>query len=166
MSLSLAVDALLWSFVVALALAAVLRGKAILREGLRDGVVDFLRLIPRLVFGVVGAGFLSEILPQEVIVSWFGPESGLLGLAVAAVVGAVTPGGPVVGFAIGATALKSGAGAPQIIAFVTAWSLFAVQRLVMWELPMMEPHAVWVRITASLPLPFLAAALAMLIGRP
>lgn len=160
------IDVLLWGFVVALALAAALRSRAMLMEGVRDGVVDFLRLIPRLVLGVIGAGFLAEVLPQEFIVSWLGPDSGILGLSIASIVGALTPGGPVVGFAIGATALKSGAGAPQVIAFVTAWSLFALQRLAMWELPVMDPSAVWTRIVVSLPLPFLAAAIAMVVGKP
>jgi uncharacterized membrane protein YraQ (UPF0718 family) len=164
--MGLAIDVLLWSFVAVLAVAAAVRSRTMLWDGVRDGVVDFLRLIPRLVFGVIGAGFLAEVLPQDIIVAWFGPESGITGLTIASVVGAVTPGGPVVGFAIAATALKSGAGAPQVIAFVTAWSLYSVQRLVMWELPVMDGKAVWVRIAVSLPLPFLAAAIAMLAEKP
>jgi uncharacterized membrane protein YraQ (UPF0718 family) len=164
--INLAIDILLWGFVAVLAVAAAVRSRAMAWEGLRDGAVDFLRLVPRLVLGVIGAGFLAEVLPQDLIVSWFGPQSGVTGLAVATFVGAVVPGGPVVGFAIAATALKSGAGAPQVIAFVIAWSLFALQRLMMWELPVMDGKAVWVRIAVSLPLPFLAAAIAMLVGKP
>jgi len=164
--IGLAIDIVLWGFVAGLAVMAAMRSRALAWEGLRDGAVDFLRLIPRLVLGVIGAGFLAEVLPQDLIVSWFGPQSGLTGLTVATVVGAIVPGGPVVGFAIGATALKSGAGAPQVIAFIVAWSLFALQRLMMWELPVMDGKAVWVRIAVSLPLPFLAAAIAMLVGRP
>jgi len=162
----IAIDLLLWGFVAALAVAAAMRSRGLMWDGLRDGVVDFLRLIPRLVFGVIGAGFLAEVLPQDLIVAWFGPDSGILGLTIATIVGAVTPGGPVVGFAIAATALKSGAGAPQVIAFVTAWSVYSLQRLVMWEFPVMDHQAVWVRIAVSLPLPFLAAAIATLVGRP
>jgi len=65
-----------------------------------------------------------------------------------------------------ATTIKSGAGAPQVIAFVTAWSVHSLQRLLMWELPVMDPKAVWVRVAVSVPLPFLAAAIAMLVGKP
>jgi hypothetical protein len=36
----------------------------------------------------------------------------------------------------------------------------------MYEIAMMPPRAVWLRALASLPLPFAAAALAMLLGRP
>ena len=53
-----------------------------------------------------------------------------------------------------------------MIAFVTAWSLYALQRLLIWEVPVIEPKVVWVRVIASLPLPFLAAGAAMLAGHP
>ncbi|MCW5686803.1 MAG: hypothetical protein KIT85_20605, partial [Pseudolabrys sp.] len=85
---------------------------------------------------------------------------------VATVAGALTPGGPVVGFAIGAAALKGGAAMPQVIAYATAWALFALHRLLVWEVPMMPARLVWLRALVSLPLPFLAAAGALLIGRP
>ena len=93
-------------------------------------------------------------------------NSGLLGVLIATLGGALTPGGPVVGFSIGAAALKSGAGAPQVIAYSTAWALYAIHRLVIWEVPMMPARVVWLRALVSLPLPFLAAGLAILLGRP
>ena len=85
---------------------------------------------------------------------------------IATVVGALTPGGAVVGFAIGAAALKSGAGAPQVIAFTTAWSLYTIQRLLNWEIHMMAARFVWLRAVISFPLPILAGLGAMLIGKP
>ena len=78
----------------------------------------------------------------------------------------MTPGGAVVGFAIGAAALKSGAGAPQVIAYTTAWSLYALQRLLNWEIQMMAPRFVLLRASISLPLPLLAGVSAMLVGKP
>ena len=82
------------------------------------------------------------------------------------IAGAATPGGPVIGFSIGAVALKSGGGMPQIIAYVIAWALFAFQRLLLFEIPFMPARFVWFRAAVSLPIPFLAAAMAMAIGRP
>ena len=74
--------------------------------------------------------------------------------------------GPVVGFSIGAVALKAGGGAPQVVAYVIAWALFAFQRLILWEIPFMPARFVWFRAAVSVPFPFLAAAIAMTIGRP
>ncbi|HTS41615.1 MAG TPA: hypothetical protein VMH84_13865 [Xanthobacteraceae bacterium] len=160
------VDILLWALVVVLMTATLTHGWAVLRACVRDGAMDYLRLIPRIFIGVVGSGYLAEILPQDVVARWLGPDSGAVGVAIAVLGGALTPGGPVVGFSIGAAALKGGAGAPQVIAYVTAWALFAVQRLFMWEMPVMPARLVWLRVAASAPLPFLAAAGAMLLGRP
>jgi len=160
------VDIFLWSLDAVLMVVAAVHGSAVLRASAREGAVDYLKLIPRIFIGVVGSGYLAEMLPQELVARWLGPDSGAMGVAIAVLGGAFTPGGPVVGFSIGAAALKGGAGAPQVIAYVSAWALFAVQRVFMWEIPIMPARLVWLRVAASLPLPFLAAAGAMLLGRP
>lgn len=164
--MSLFVNLLLGSILVVLLVFAALRGRVVLVQGLREATVDFLRLLPRLALGVIGSGFIAETVPQGLIVQWLGPDSGVLGLGIATVAGALTPGGPVVGFAIGAAALKGGAAMPQVIAYATAWALFALHRLLVWEMPMMPARLVWLRALVSLPLPFLAAAGAILSGRP
>jgi hypothetical protein len=164
--MTLAVNILLWLVVVVLALIAAMRGRVLFNDGARGGAMEFLLLLPRIGIGVVGSGFVAEALPNEWIAPWLGPESGFLGVLIATVGGALTPGGPVVGFSIGAAALKSGAGAPQVIAYSTAWALYAIHRLLIWEVPLMPARVVWLRAMVSLPLPFLAAALAMLLGRP
>jgi hypothetical protein len=162
----IAINILLWLVVAGLAWFAAMRGRVLLNDGAREGVIEFFMLLPRIGIGVVGSGYIAEVLPKELIAPWLGPESGLLGVTLATLGGALTPGGPVVGFSIGAAALKSGAGAPQVIAYSTAWALYAIHRLVMWEMPMMPAHIVWLRATVSLPLPFVAALLAILAGRP
>lgn len=162
----LAIDIMLWLLVGGLALAAGMRGRLLFNEGLRNGLVDFLHLLPRIGIGVIGSGYLAEALPKALIAPWLGPESAMTGIALATLGGALTPGGPVVGFAIGAAALKGGAGAPQVIAYSTAWALFAVNRLVLYEVPMMPARVVWLRALVCLPLPFIAAGTAILIGRP
>jgi uncharacterized membrane protein YraQ (UPF0718 family) len=120
---------------------------------------EVLYLLPRLGLGVIGSGFIARALPQERIIDWFGEGSGVIGVALAALAGALTPGGPVVGFALGAAALKAGAGLPQVMAFVTGWSLYTVNRMLIWELPLMPAWFVRIRLLASLPLPFLTAGL-------
>ena len=114
---------------------------------------------------MVGSGFIAEALPKDWSRRGSAP-SPASSASIATFGGALTPGGPVVGFSIGAAALKSGAGAPQVIAYSTAWALYAIHRLVIWEVPMMPARLVWLRALVSLPLPFLAAGLAILLGRP
>lgn len=160
------VDGLLWVIALGLGLIAASRSRTLLRNSAREGAVDCLRLLPRIMLGVIGSGYIAALLPQDVVGRWLGADSGFTGLCIAVVGGAFTPGGPVIGFSIGAAALKGGAGAPQVIAYTTAWALFAVQRLFIWELPVMPERLVWLRVAVSLPLPFLLATFAMLLGRP
>ena len=164
--IGLVIGTVLWGLVAALALTAAVRSKTLFREGMWEGTHDFFVLIPRVLIGVVGSGYVAAVVPQDLINTWIGPNSGLLGVTIATLAGAATPGGAVVGFSVGAAALKGGAGAPQVIAYTTAWSLYTIQRLINWEIHMMAPRVVWLRAAISFPLPFMAAFTAMLIGKP
>ena len=166
MSLANVVDALLWVIVLVLGVLVWRRSVPLFKQYGREGATDFLKLMPRIAIGVTGAGFVAALLPQETVAQWLGPDSGFLGLMIATLGGFLTPGGPVVGFAIGVAALKGGAGVPQVICYVTAWALFAAQRLFIWEFGVMPQRLVWLRLAASLPVPALAGVAAMLLGRP
>lgn len=163
---ALIIDILLWGSLVGVSVIAWRQDKAVLTSALRNGGMDFINIVPRIALGVIGSGFIAAIIPSEVIVGGLGPDTGWLGVATAVVAGAATPGGPVVGFSIGAVALKSGGGTPQVVAYVVAWALFAFQRVILWEIPFMPARFVWFRCAVSIPFPFLAAALVMLIGKP
>ncbi|MGL5446316.1 MAG: hypothetical protein ACRDBL_03295, partial [Rhabdaerophilum sp.] len=115
-----------------------------------------------LAIGILGSGYLAHLLPKETVLALFGPNSGWTGTALASLAGALTPGGPVVGFALGAASLKAGADLAQVVAYVTAWSLFTFNRIITWELPSMPWRIVLLRIAVSLPFPFLAAGVTML----
>jgi hypothetical protein len=166
MTAALLIDVILWGSVAAVGLIAYRRGPKVMTSSLREGAMDFINIVPRIALGVIGSGYIAAVIPQEVITGWLGPNSGWFGVAAALVAGAATPGGPVIGFSIGAVALKSGGGAPQVLAYVVAWALFAFQRLLLWEIPFMPARFVWFRAAVSVPFPFLAAAIAMLIGKP
>jgi hypothetical protein len=163
---ALIIDIILWGSVAALGFMAWQRGRAVLVSSAREGTMDFINIVPRIALGVLGSGYIAAIIPPQVITGWLGPNSGWSGVLAAVIAGAATPGGPVVGFSIGAVALKSGGGAPQVIAYVVAWALFAFQRLILWEIPFMPARFVWFRAAVSVPFPFVAAAIAMAIGRP
>ena len=163
---ALIIDILLWGSLVGVSVIAWRQDKAVLGTALRSGGMDFINIVPRIALGVIGSGFIAAIIPSEVIVGGLGPDTGWLGVATAVVAGAATPGGPVVGFSIGAVALKSGGGTPQVVAYVVAWALFAFQRVILWEIPFMPARFVWFRCAVSVPFPFLAAAIVMVIGKP
>lgn len=125
----------------------------------------FLFMVPRIFAGLVGAGFLAALLPQDMVASAFGADAGLTGVLLGTVFGALSPGGPFVALAIGAAALKAGAGSGALIAYVTSWSLFALTRTLSYELPMMGAGFTRLRFLLSLPVPIVLGLLAHGIER-
>jgi uncharacterized membrane protein YraQ (UPF0718 family) len=136
-----------------------------MEAAVKEAALDFWHLLPRLAVGVIGAGFIARAMPQDTVAAWLGPASGLQGVSLAALAGALTPGGPVVGFAVGAAALKAGAGLPQVMAFVTGWALYTINRVLVWEVHTMPRRFILLRLLVSLPFPFMAAGLMWWMGR-
>lgn len=132
-------------------------------EGLAFAKEQLLVILPRLPISFFAAGFLAELLPKDQIGPLIGGESGFLGITIAALFGAMIPSGPIISFPIAIALAKLGAGTPQLVAFIAAWSSFMIQRLLMWEIPLMGWGFAWRRMVASVPLPFVAGILAALL---
>ena len=103
---ALIIDITLWGSVAVLGFMAWQRGRVVLVSSVREGSMDFINIVPRIALGVIGSGYIAAVIPPEVITGWLGPDSGWLGVLTAVIAGAATPGGPVVGFSIGAVALE------------------------------------------------------------
>ncbi|NIO48345.1 MAG: permease [Candidatus Aminicenantes bacterium] len=99
--------------------------------GLKSAFKITIQILPLLIFAFIMAGMIQTLLPRELISKWIGEESGLRGILIGSLVGAITPGGPYVTLPVAAGFLRAGAGVGTMVAFVTAWSLWAVTRLPM-----------------------------------
>ena len=99
--------------------------------GLKAAAKMTVEIIPLLIFAFIIAGMVQVLVPKELISRWVGTESGLKGILIGTLAGGFTPGGPYVSLPIVAGLLKAGAGIGTMVAFLTAWSLWAVGRLPM-----------------------------------
>lgn len=117
-------------------------------------------VLPNLVLGFLLAGFLQVLLPGELISQWMGHESGGRGLLIGTMAGMLTPGGPFTHFPILASFLSKGAGVGPVCAYIAAWALLGVNRIIVWELPILGPRIALVRFLASLVVPPLVGWLA------
>ncbi|HXV82187.1 MAG TPA: permease [Candidatus Binatia bacterium] len=115
-----------------------------------------LEIIPRMLAAFTLAGLIQAVVPQELIVKWMGHGSGVKGILIGMTLGGVTPGGPMTHFPIIASLFKVGVGVGPLVAYLTAWSLFGLQRIIMWEIPFLGPKVVAVRVAVSFFFPFLA----------
>ena len=97
--------------------------------GLKSAGNLLIQMIPLLIFAFIVAGMIQVLIPHELISKWIGAESGFRGLLIGTVVGGVAPGGPFISLPIAAGLLRVGASVGTMVAFLTAWSLWAVGRL-------------------------------------
>jgi len=99
--------------------------------GLKYALRITAQILPLLIFALIMAGMIQALLPRELVSKWIGEESGIRGILIGTLAGGITPGGPYVSLPVAAGFLRAGAGVGTMVAFVTAWSLWAVGRLPM-----------------------------------
>ena len=63
--INIVVTGALWMIVLAMALAVAMRSRPVLRESAKNAAGDFLRLLPRIMIGVMGSGYIAAALPQD-----------------------------------------------------------------------------------------------------
>jgi uncharacterized membrane protein YraQ (UPF0718 family) len=129
-----------------------------LSAGATEGIHLLATVAPQLLLGFLMAGLATVLVPSETIARYVGEGSGLQGLAIATVAGAVTPGGPFLQFPLVAALLRAGASEGAVVAYLTAWSLLGMQRVLVWELPVMGPLFAGTRWIVSFLIPVLLGA--------
>ena len=137
------------------------RGEGQHLQGLNSGLKMIVEIIPLLLFAFIVAGMIQVLLPQELLAKWIGEESGLKGILIGTLAGGVTPGGPYVSLPVVAGLLKAGAGVGTLVAFLTAWSLWAVARLPM-EIGILGWKFTFVRLACTFFFPPIAGYIAQL----
>ena len=137
------------------------RGEGQHIQGLNSGLKMIVEIIPLLLFAFIVAGMIQVLLPQELLSRWIGEESGLKGILIGTLAGGMTPGGPYVSLPVVAGLLKAGAGVGTLVAFLTAWSLWAVARLPM-EIGILGWKFTFVRLACTFFFPPIAGFIAQL----
>ena len=90
--------------------------------GTKAGIMMIVQIMPLLFFAFIMAGMIQTLLPHDLIAKWVGAESGLRGIIIGTLAGAMTPGGPYVSMPIAAGLLRAGASMGTMVAFLTGWS--------------------------------------------
>ncbi|MHC4606779.1 MAG: permease [Planctomycetota bacterium] len=135
-------------------------GSAGVGDGFKETGSLFLKILPNLVIGFTLAGFLMLLLPKNLVAQWIGPGSGTRGLMVGSLAGMLTPGGPFTHFPILAALLKQGAAIGPVAAYIAAWALLGVHRIIIWESPILGWKFTGIRVAACLVFPPIIGLLA------
>lgn len=154
---------ILFLMALALAMVAARRQPHIVKQGTIMSVERFFAVLPRMALAILAAGFVSKLVPSGPIAHHIGPDSGLYGILLASLIGGFIPSGPSVSFPVVVVLLQAGAGFPQVVAFLTAWSIVALHRVLIYEIPLMGWRFCLVRVLSALPLAPLSGMLAEII---
>lgn len=147
-------------------LAYWLGGEAALSAGLGEEEDLLLHVLPRMAAAVIVAGFVRVLAPPALITRWLGEGSGVLGLLLATFAGMVTPGGQTAIFALVAAMAVAGADRGTLVAFSIGWALLGVQRIMLWEVPMLGGDFTFLRVALAVPVPIIAGMIARLLPAP
>lgn len=154
----------LWVVLLALLALAVSRGDRTLERGAQRAVEQLAKLGPRMICALIASGFIAKLIPAAFISRFLGEDAGASAILIGAAAGLIIPAGPVIAFSIAAVFARGGASFPALVAFVTAWSLFAAHRIVIYEIPLLGPSFLKMRLISVGALPFVAGALALAIA--
>jgi len=159
------------STIVLAAAAVVLAGIAYLKDpglpllGAKNGFSMLAFVLPRMVVALLLAGLMQVLVPQDFVSRHFGQGGGLRALLLATLAGVVTPGGPMVTMPFMVALANSGAALSSLVVYMTAWSLFGLQRIIAWEAPLMGWRFVFARVVPSLAFPVIAGWLVSVFNR-
>ena len=144
---------------VLIALALVATGVAYWKDpglpmlGAKNGLSMVWVVLPRLI---------PALIPEETVARYFGQRSGIGAILMASAAGVITPGGPMVSVPLLVVLANSGMALGPLVAYMTSWSLFGIQRIIAWEAPLMGWRFVLVRVVPSLAFPVIAGWLVKL----
>jgi len=138
------------------------KGQDVPIKGLKSALNMTVQVLPLLIFAFIVAGMIQALLPKELLSRWIGEESGFRGILIGTVAGGLTPGGPYVSLPVVAGLLRAGAGVGIMVAYLTAWSLWAFGRLPM-EIGILGWKFTLIRLASTFIFPPLAGFIAHLL---
>lgn len=144
---------------IVLLLTAYLKGQGQHISGLKAALHMTVEMLPLLACALIVAGMAQVLVAREVTSKFIGTESGLRGIFIGTLAGALVPGGPFVSLPIAMGFLRSGAGVGTMVAFLTGWSLWAFGRLPM-EIGILGWKLALVRIASTFFFPPIAGLIA------
>ena len=130
---------------------------------LESGSSLLLRLLPVLILAFFVAGLMEVLLPEELLLRWVGEGSGLKGILIGTCLGAVAPGGPFIQFPIVAAMFKAGANIGPLVAYLSAWALIGINRVIAFEIPLLGIQITATRLLCSFIFPVIIGYLAQFV---
>lgn len=133
---------------------------------LREDTGMLAELLPRVIAAQILAALVWILMPRARLSEFMRRNHGKRGLLLATGAGMITPGGPVSAYPFLTLLAASGADRGMLVAYITGWALLGIQRIVVWDIPLMGLDFSILRFCVCLPLPILAGMIARWLPSP
>ena len=163
MSTNLLSIAIMWVAAIGLGIFAWSRPGNEFRGGVKFAWDHLREIFFLLVLALLLASYLEKLIPEELVGHWLGEESGIRGILLASAIGGFIPGGPMITFPLILALFKMNVAVPSLVAFITAWSVYAANRVIMFEVPLMGWRFTVLRLSSTFFIPPLTGVVAGLL---
>lgn len=149
---------------IILYVVAFLKGEVFGLQALKIGGMAMLKTIPLIIVAFAILGAIQVLIPKEFITKWLGAKTGMKGIFLGCVLGGITPGPPYISFPLALSLLKGGAGIGTVVAFITAWEIWSVERIPL-EVAFLGTKFIAIRVVCTLIFPPLVGVIAHMFFR-
>ena len=141
-----------------------LRAPTIALHGVQSAWLTFTKALPWMGVSILLAGLFEHTFDQRLLHRLFGPQSGLRGVALAALLGSLGTGSRWGVYPLAAVMLASRASLGAVMAFTTAWMLISLPRTAA-EFPFFGIRLTFARMALSYLAALVAGSTALLFSR-
>ncbi|MBD7911489.1 MULTISPECIES: permease [Clostridium] len=114
------VQGILYVLAAVLTIISFIKDKEKTKKALIKGWKAFEGILPMVLCVMTAVGISLSFVNEDTIVNFIGPSSGIIGVLLSTLIGAVTMMAGFIAFPLGAILIDKGAGVPQVGAFVSA----------------------------------------------
>lgn len=131
-------------------------------EGVKNGMLQLIKVLPVILLAFVLAGMIEVLIPEEFVRQWLSREAGLRGVFLGMVGGSLLAMGPYASFPIIASIYGAGAGIGTAVSLITSWCVLGTSRLP-YELGFLGVRFAVFRFSLAIPFCLAAGAIAHFI---
>jgi uncharacterized membrane protein YraQ (UPF0718 family) len=123
----------------------------IARKGFANSIRIFFELMPVIFAALLISQSITLLLPDEIIIKWFGQESGIRGIITGGLLAGLLQGGPYAVYPILQSLLQKGAHISIIVTMLIGYGAIGLSRIV-YDFIFFEPQLVGLRLLITVPL--------------
>ena len=134
----------------------------IAKKGITGALTSFFSLIPLIFAALLIAQAISLLLPDQLIIQWFGEGSGLRGILTGGILAGLLQGGPYAVYPIIQSLFQKGAHVSIIVTMLIGYGAIGLGRIA-YDLIFFEPQILGLRLLFAVPLTIVSGIILYLV---